>query len=98
MLDYTIWPWFERLPAFELKVGDILQGFKLLASVFNIFFRFIILKTDLSFFQRNWRDSMKADPHVKAYSISPEDHLAFIMGLVTKTQDYDLLHKRENKL
>ncbi len=37
---------------------------------------------------------MKEDPPVKMYYISPEDHLSFIMGLVTQTQDYDLIHKK----
>jgi glutathione S-transferase len=26
LLDYTIWPWFERLPSFEKRVGSVLGG------------------------------------------------------------------------
>jgi len=75
MLDYMIWPWFERLPV--IKLFKACQGFD-----------FDGMKKEAPLLE-SWRQAMKEDSAVKATFLSPQIHMKFIENYFGGKPNYD---------
>jgi len=77
MLDYMIWPWFERMPVIKL-FSKVSQGLD-----------FEAMKKEAPLLEA-WRKAMKEDSAVKALLLSPQAHKMFIEGHFAGRPDYDI--------
>jgi len=74
MVDYSIWPWVERLGAVKLLKGKTLKtGFTV--DTHPILF--------------SWIRSLLDDPSVQSTQLSDKEHAKFIASLFTGTPIYD---------
>lgn len=83
MLDYMIWPWFERFPT--LKV------------LFPNLYDYENGKQEHPRLE-SWRKAMKEDPAVKEYYLSTEVHIKFVQSYMEGSPNYDILEEGGAKL
>jgi len=76
MVDYMIWPWFERFPIQDLFWGDC--------------FNFEEAKSPLKLLNA-WEKDMIKDPAVQESYLRPELHHTYRTGKKRGDQDFDLL-------
>jgi len=74
MLDYMIWPWFERIP--------------LLKVYFPTLYDYEAAKLQNPSLEK-WRQAMKEDPAVKSFHVSTENHHKFIESMLSGTNNYN---------
>ncbi|XP_037075224.1 glutathione S-transferase omega-1-like [Pollicipes pollicipes] len=77
MLDFMIWPWMERLPAFQ-TLGLAILPEQTAPS------------PDSAKHLREWMSRMQGHPAVKDCLISTETHSRFLSDLRKGTQDYNM--------
>jgi len=75
MLDYMIWPWFERLPVIKLFTPCQSLDFE-------------AMKKEAPLLE-SWRQAMKADSAVQQSYLGPEVHKKFIQNYFGGTPAYD---------
>lgn len=78
MLDYMIWPWIERTAGLALQEAAEVK-FQLTAERYPALVRYVA--------------AMWQDEAVKKTALTGEVHYKFIVGHVSGTPDYELLHK-----
>jgi hypothetical protein len=83
MLDYMIWPWFERAPV--LKV------------LFPNLYDYESAKQEHPRLE-SWRQAMKEDPAVKEFYLSVDIHLKFMQSHMEGSPNYDILEESGAKL
>jgi len=76
LLDYAIWPWFERLPVLKLTFPGL--------------YDFETAKTRNPSLEK-WRKLMKEDKAVVECYVTPEVHHEFMMSHFAGSPKYDLL-------
>jgi len=76
MVDYMIWPWFERIAA-----QGILWGSHINLKEARSFLKLL----------NAWEENMIKDPAVQESYVSPELHHTYRLGKKRGSQDYDLL-------
>jgi len=75
MLDYMIWPWFERRPVIPLQHPS---------------FNHSTYRKDCAAIE-TWVSEMKADPAVKTWFLSPEIHHAYNQTVRSGSPDFNML-------
>lgn len=77
MLDYMFWPWMERIPTLKILYPK-LYDFDAARERNNAL--------------EKWRQAMKNDAAVKAYFITPEQHVQFVKSHLDGTPNYEILN------
>ncbi|XP_069700911.1 pyrimidodiazepine synthase-like [Periplaneta americana] len=75
MLDYMLWPWFERVAALGVLADQKLS----------------LPNKEKHAKLVQWQALMEKDAAVKKWSLPPETHGRFLSGYKTGTVDYDIL-------
>lgn len=92
MLDYMIWPWFERFQ-------DLVQPTHHFPGLVRVEQDERVGLDSLTvIFQTKWMLRMSQDGAVQAYSIPKEIHLKFFQDLVQGKQDYDMMANLSSSL
>lgn len=102
MLDYMIWPWFERLPAIKNKLPQLFDYEEAKLQNPNLVYKIIYHTMHVdniqghfqshaqNLFQETWRQGMKKDPVVSKILLSPELHLKFMESFLAGSPQYDV--------
>jgi len=78
MLDYMIWPWFERRPVLPKFYSDFTGWEEVKQNSIAI---------------DQWYERMKDDPAVAKYFLSPEIHHKYCITVKEGNSDFDMLSK-----
>lgn len=95
MLDYAIWPWFERVELVKMLVGNTKfffdrERYPTLVRHAQYGFNWMSNYNWLSF-QASWYFAMMSDPAVKKCYLSEEQHAKFFETRHQEIPNYDIL-------
>jgi len=81
MLDYMIWPWIERLPAFKALIPEQYSP-----NLTRLATRCPTMD--------DWRDRMKDDFAVKEFMLPIEIHKKFMESFISGSPNYNILESK----
>jgi len=81
MLDYMLWPWFERFPIIKMFYPNEINHSEVEKRRQNL---------------NAWVEKMKKDPAVREIYIPPEIHFKYSESSRNGNPNYDILYEQEN--